>query len=85
MDTRVIDDSPRPDGRGGGWLLGLLLAATFLIRLIHIDQPIVENYVGRQVPTAMVARNHRAGLGAAPAAARYGAVPQLLPGRAAAV
>ena len=47
---------PRRDARGGGWPLGLLLAATVLIRLIHIGQPIVENYVGRQIPTAMVAR-----------------------------
>jgi len=34
-----------------------LLAATFAVRAIHPGQPIVENYVGRQVPTAMVARN----------------------------
>jgi hypothetical protein len=37
-------------------LVGALLAAVG-IRLIRLDQPIVENYVGRQVPTAMVARN----------------------------
>ncbi len=30
---------------------------TFLLRAVRTDQPIVENYVGRQVPTAMVARN----------------------------
>ena len=35
----------------------ILLASIFLIRAIHPDQPIVENYVGRQIPTAMVARN----------------------------
>jgi len=34
-----------------------LLAATFAIRAVHPGQPIVENYVGRQIPTAMVARN----------------------------
>ncbi len=54
---------PRRDARGGGWPLGLLLAATVLIRLIHIGQPIVENYVGRQIPTAMVARNLDRGMG----------------------
>jgi Dolichyl-phosphate-mannose-protein mannosyltransferase len=43
--------------------LGLLLAATFVIRAIHPDQPIVENYVGRQIPTAMVARNLERGSG----------------------
>jgi 4-amino-4-deoxy-L-arabinose transferase-like glycosyltransferase len=37
-------------------LAGVLLA-TVLFRMIRLDQPIVENYVGRQVPTAMVARN----------------------------
>jgi Dolichyl-phosphate-mannose-protein mannosyltransferase len=35
----------------------MLLLATFLVRALHSGQPIVENYVGRQVPTAMVARN----------------------------
>jgi 4-amino-4-deoxy-L-arabinose transferase-like glycosyltransferase len=44
-------------------LLALLLLATFLIRAAHSDQPIVENYVGRQVPTAMVARNLDRGSG----------------------
>src|SRR5271168_1128358 len=43
--------------------LWLLLIATFAIRAIHPDQPIVENYVGRQVPTAMVARNLERGSG----------------------
>ncbi len=40
-----------------------LMAATFAIRAIHPDQPIVENYVGRQIPTAMVARNLERGSG----------------------
>ncbi len=44
-------------------LLGLLLAATLALRLLRLDQPIVENYVGRQVPTAMVARNLDRGSG----------------------
>jgi Dolichyl-phosphate-mannose-protein mannosyltransferase len=43
--------------------LGLLLAATFAIRASYPDQPIVENYVGRQIPTAMVARNLERGCG----------------------
>jgi Dolichyl-phosphate-mannose-protein mannosyltransferase len=40
-----------------------LLAASFAIRAIHPGQPIVENYVGRQIPTAMVARNLERGSG----------------------
>jgi hypothetical protein len=40
-----------------------LLVAAFAIRAVHPDQPIVENYVGRQVPTAMVARNLERGSG----------------------
>src|SRR3954447_19459739 len=40
-----------------------LLALTFALRTIAIDQPIVENYVGRQIPTAMVARNLERGSG----------------------
>jgi hypothetical protein len=43
-------------------LLGLL-AAGFLVRAVKADQPIVENYVGRQIPTAMVARNLDRGSG----------------------
>ena len=43
--------------RGERLTFWLLLAATFAVRAIHPDQPIVENYVGRQIPTAMVARN----------------------------
>jgi 4-amino-4-deoxy-L-arabinose transferase-like glycosyltransferase len=41
----------------------ILLASIFLVRAIHPDQPIVENYVGRQIPTAMVARNLERGSG----------------------
>ncbi len=44
-------------------ILWFLLAAIFAIRAIHPDQPIVENYVGRQIPTAMVARNLERGSG----------------------
>ncbi len=41
----------------------LLLFFTFLVRALHPDQPLVENYVGRQIPTAMVARNLDRGSG----------------------
>jgi 4-amino-4-deoxy-L-arabinose transferase-like glycosyltransferase len=37
--------------------------ATFLLRAWRADQPIVENFVGRQIPTAMVARNLDRGSG----------------------
>jgi hypothetical protein len=37
--------------------LAALLLLTFALRAAHVDQPIVENYIGRQIPTAMVARN----------------------------
>lgn len=43
--------------------LWLLLALTFAVRAVHPGQPIVENYVGRQIPTAMVARNLERGSG----------------------
>jgi hypothetical protein len=43
-------------------LIGLLLA-TFALLADKPDQPIVENYVGRQIPTAMVARNLDRGSG----------------------
>jgi 4-amino-4-deoxy-L-arabinose transferase-like glycosyltransferase len=36
---------------------------TFALRAWRADQPIVENYVGRQIPTAMVARNLERGSG----------------------
>jgi 4-amino-4-deoxy-L-arabinose transferase-like glycosyltransferase len=45
------------------WPLVMLLLTTFLLRAFYADQPIVENYVGRQVPTAMVARNLDRGMG----------------------
>lgn len=54
------------DSGGGGRLhpaLAGILLATVLLRLIHINQPIMENYVGRQVPTAMAARNLERGSG----------------------
>ncbi|MDR3639230.1 MAG: glycosyltransferase family 39 protein [Isosphaeraceae bacterium] len=44
-------------------ILVTLLLAAFALRAVCLDQPIVENYVGRQVPTAMVARNLERGSG----------------------
>jgi len=59
-DTRYRRDSTP---RNEGWALGFLLTITFLGRAVNASQPIVENYVGRQVPTAMVARNLERGSG----------------------
>ena len=52
----------RPEDRGGLALAGVLFL-TLAVRMIAPEQPIVENYVGRQVPTAMVARNLERGSG----------------------
>jgi 4-amino-4-deoxy-L-arabinose transferase-like glycosyltransferase len=43
--------------------IGVIVLLTFVIRALYPGQPIVENYVGRQVPTAMVARNLDGGSG----------------------
>ncbi len=58
-------ESRRPAQRGPRETAALaaLLAATFALRTLCADQPIVENYVGRQIPTAMVARNLERGSG----------------------
>lgn len=53
----------RVEGREGRWALAALLAAAFVVRAVGAGQPIVENYVGRQIPTAMVARNLDRGSG----------------------
>jgi 4-amino-4-deoxy-L-arabinose transferase-like glycosyltransferase len=45
------------------WPVALVLALTFILRAWRAGQPIVENYVGRQIPTAMVARNLDRGSG----------------------
>src|SRR5206468_2040356 len=55
MQDRLIDRTTL--------VLTAVVMATVLIRLIRFDQPIVENYAGRQVPTAMVARNLERGSG----------------------
>jgi hypothetical protein len=47
----------------GGVGLAIVLVLTLAVRVVAIDQPLVENYVGRQVPTAMVARNLERGSG----------------------
>jgi len=57
--------------------LALLLTATFALRAWRADQPIVENYVGRQVPTAMVARNLERGSGFLRPALDTGPFPNL--------
>ncbi len=44
-------------------ILGVLLVSVFAWRAQRSDQPILEGYVGRQVPTAMVARNLDRGSG----------------------
>src|SRR5262245_54142113 len=54
--------SGQEDRYNGPVLLGLL-TLTLAIRLPATGQPIVENYVGRQIPTAMVARNLERGSG----------------------
>ena len=60
-------DDERPIDRGGlnactGGMV-LLLVVIFLVRALHPGQALVENYVGRQIPTAMVARNIDRGSG----------------------
>lgn len=50
-------------GASARWALALVLIGGALIRALHADQPIVENYVGRQIPTAMVALNLERGSG----------------------
>lgn len=54
---------PEAGGASARWALALVLAGGALIRALHADQPIVENYVGRQIPTAMVALNLDRGSG----------------------
>ncbi len=53
----------RVEGRAVRWALAAILAAAFAVRAVGPGQPIVENYVGRQIPTAMVARNLERGSG----------------------
>ena len=69
MNASTVDDSARHEdlAEPPQWKVRLALLATLLgivvLRLLCLDQPIVENYVGRQVPTAMVARNLDRGSG----------------------
>ncbi len=55
--------TPSVGETGGGIALASLITLAILTRVVGLDQPIVENYVGRQVPTAMVARNLERGSG----------------------
>jgi Dolichyl-phosphate-mannose-protein mannosyltransferase len=59
-DVRSTEDGRAMPYSGG---IALLLSLTFLLRALYPDQPLVENYVGRQIPTAMVARNLDRGSG----------------------
>lgn len=63
MDARDERSGSRADWWNSLSFLSLLLMATFVVRAFHASQPIVENYVGRQIPTAMVARNLDRGSG----------------------
>lgn len=69
VNASTVDDSARHEdlAEPPQWKVRLALLATLLgivvLRLLCLDQPIVENYVGRQVPTAMVARNLDRGWG----------------------
>jgi len=60
-DRTVLAGRRRPGSLIFGLATLLILAAVLLVRvrfeILHIDQPIFEGYVGRQVPTAMVARD----------------------------
>ena len=82
-------EEARSRGRSIGWdtggTLGFLLLATFLIRAVHAGQPIVENYVGRQIPTAMVARNLERGSGLLRPQLDTAPFPNYLSGRASAL
>src|SRR4051794_10890547 len=62
MPHGTVKEAPLPTARERIVLIGLLVL-TFALRAIAADQLIVENYVGRQVPTAMVARNLERGSG----------------------
>ena len=54
----------RSERKYGEWLWPTFFTIwVVLARLAVLDQPIVENYVGRQIPTAMVARNLERGSG----------------------
>lgn len=62
VPSRTVKEDALPSTRESVALFGLLVG-TFALRAIAADQPIVENYVGRQIPTAMVARNLERGSG----------------------
>lgn len=61
MEVTVRESEPL--GRRQRAALVVVLIATFAARAAQWNQPIVENYVGRQIPTAMVARNLERGSG----------------------
>ncbi len=57
MSTTRREDQPEQLVLKMRLAMTTVLVGALLLRLYHLDQPIVENYVGRQIPTAMVARN----------------------------
>ena len=59
----TLDATPAPRRGAEAARLALTLLAGLVLRSLHPGQPIAENYVGRQVPTAMVARNLERGSG----------------------
>jgi 4-amino-4-deoxy-L-arabinose transferase-like glycosyltransferase len=63
----MMDQSRQTDVRSASpcqrLIPAALLLGTFVLRAFHPAQPIVENAVGRQIPTAMVARNLERGSG----------------------
>jgi 4-amino-4-deoxy-L-arabinose transferase-like glycosyltransferase len=59
---KSADPSPRNASAEMSWPLAFVLVLGLVVRALHLGQPIVENYVGRQIPTAMVARNLEKGL-----------------------
>lgn len=60
--TDQVMEGPEVTSRES-FIAACLIVVTFVLRALYCEQPIVENYVGRQVPTAMVARNLARGSG----------------------
>lgn len=60
-DDSVRYAETRPESRLFGLATAIFLVAVLIVRargeVLNLDQPIFEGYVGRQVPTAMVARD----------------------------
>ncbi len=63
QDLRPIEPRKTTPAASSAWLGGVALIFVLAVRAIDPAQPIVENYVGRQIPTAMAARNLERGSG----------------------